>query len=106
MVSPTGGWLRGLRAASLGVVGFLLALVAHVTAGGATPGPVVLVGLVGLVGLVAVLLTGVRLSPLRIGVSLAAMQMVLHEAFMWLGAPGDCVMTAVSAPDAMLIGQS
>ena len=62
---PTKGLLRGLRAASLGVVGFVLALAAHVAAGGAEPGPVVLLLLAGLVGLAAVLLTGVRLTPVR-----------------------------------------
>ena len=104
MVSPTRGWLRGLRAASLGVVTFVLAFVAHVTAGGATPGPVILTLLAGLTGLAAVLLTAVRLSPLRIGVSLAAMQVVLHEAFGWLGAPVDCATTAVGATGAMQMG--
>ena len=104
MVVPTRGWLRGLRAASLGVVGFVLALVAHVTAGGTAPGPVVLIMLAGLTGLAALLLTAVRLSPLRIGMALAAMQVLLHEAFMWLAAPADCAMTAVSAPSAMQVG--
>ncbi len=87
MTPPTQGWLRGLRAALLGGVGFALALVAHLTAGGAAPGPVALLFLAGLGGLAAVLLTKTRLSPVRLGVSLAAMQVVLHEAFMWLGAP-------------------
>jgi hypothetical protein len=104
MVSPTRGWLRGLRAASLGVVAFVLAFVAHVTAGGAAPGPVMLILLAGLTGLAAVLLTAVRLSPLRIGVSLAALQIVLHEAFGWLGAPVDCATTAVGATGAMQMG--
>jgi hypothetical protein len=105
MVSPTRGWLRGLRAASLGVVGFVLALVAHVSAGGAAPGALVLIQLAGLVGLAAVLLTAVRLSPLRIGLTLAAMQGVLHEAFGWLGAPVDCAATtAVSATGAIQMG--
>ena len=104
MVSPTRGWLRGLRAASLGVVGFVLAFAAHVTAGGAVPGPVMLTLLAGLTGLAAVLLTAVRLSPLRIGVSLAAMQVVLHEVFGWLGAPVDCATTAMGATGAMQMG--
>ena len=34
MLAPAQGLLRGLRAAALGVVGFVLALAAHVTAGG------------------------------------------------------------------------
>jgi hypothetical protein len=65
---------------------------------------VLLMLLAGMTGLASVLLTAVRLTPLRIGVSLAAMQVVLHEAFMWLGAPADCAMTAVSATGAMHIG--
>ena len=98
MLSPAQGLLRGLRAASLEVVGFVLALAAHVAAGGGTPGPVVLLLLGGLIGLAAVLLTGARLSPVRVGVCLAAMQVVLHEAFMWLGAPAGCVMPAMNTP--------
>lgn len=89
MSPPTKGFLRGFRAASLGVVGFVLALVAHVGAGGATPRPVVLVLLAGPITLAAVLLTRVRLSPVHVAVSLAAMQVVLHEAFM-LGAQAEC----------------
>ena len=65
MLSPTGGVLRGLRTASLGVTGFVLALMAHVAAGGGAPGPVALLLLAGLIGLGAFLLTVVRLSPLR-----------------------------------------
>lgn len=98
MLSPTRGRLRGLRAASFGVVGFVLALVAHVAAGGAAPGPAVLLLLAWLVGLAAVLLTGVRLSPLQVVVSVAAIQVVLHEAFMRLGAPAGCLIPAASAP--------
>ena len=98
MLSPAQGLLRGLRAASLGVVGFVLALAAHVAAGGGTPRPAVLLLLGGLIGLAAVLITGARLSPVRVGVCLAAMQVVLHEAFMWLGAPAGCVMPGMNTP--------
>jgi hypothetical protein len=105
MVSPTRGWLRGLRATALGVVGFALALLAHVTAAGAPPGSVVLSLLAGLTALAAVLLTAVRLSPLRIGMSLAAMQVLLHEAFTWLAAPAECAMAGVSVSGAMQVGQ-
>jgi len=98
MFTPTRGLLRGLRAASLGAVGFALALVAHVAAGGAAPGPVVLLVLAGPVSLAAVLLTGTRLSPVRVGVSLSAMQVVLHQAFLWLGAPAACPIRGVSGP--------
>jgi hypothetical protein len=98
MLSPAQGLLRGLRAASLGVVGFVLALAAHVAAGGPTPGPGVLLLLVGLIGLAAVLLTGVRLSPVRVVVSLTVMQVVLHETFMWLSVPAACGMPVMNAP--------
>ena len=98
MWSPTRGLLRVLRAASLGVVGFALALVAHMAGGGAAPGPVAMLFLAGLVGLAAVLLTGARLSVVRVGVSFSAMQVVLHEVFMRLGGRADCLMTGVSAP--------
>jgi hypothetical protein len=105
MVSPTRGRLRGLRAASLGVVSFVLALATHAVAGGAAPSLSMLTLLAGLTGLAAVLLTAVRLTPARILVSLAAMQVVLHEAFIWLAAPADCAMTALSATGAMQISQ-
>jgi hypothetical protein len=65
---------------------------------------VVLVLLAGLIGLAAVVLTADRLSPVRIGVSLAAMQVVLHETFMWLGAPTNCAMAALSVRGAMQMG--
>jgi hypothetical protein len=96
MLSPTGGVLRGLRTASLGVTGFVLALMAHVAAGGGAPGPVALLLLAGLIGLGTFLLTGVRLSPLRVEVSLSAMQVLLHEVFMLLGAPAGCLMPGMS----------
>ena len=97
MLSPAQGLLRGLRAASLGVVGFVLALAAHVAAGGPTPGPVVLLLLAGLIGVAAALLTGSRLSPVRVMVSLTAMQVVLHEVFMRLSGPAECLMTGMNA---------
>jgi hypothetical protein len=104
MVLPTRGWLRVLRACSLGIVGLALAFLAHVAAGGAAPSLVVLTLLAGLIGLAAVVLTAIRLSPVRIGLSLAAMQVVLHQAFMWLSAPTDCAMAAVSVPGALPMG--
>jgi hypothetical protein len=104
-MSPTRGLLRGSRAASLGVVGYGLALLAHVAAGGITPGPAALLLLAGLMGLASLLLTGVRLSPVLVGVSLTAMQVVLHEVFMWLGTPADCSISGVSASGAGHLGQ-
>jgi hypothetical protein len=88
MSSPTRGLIRGLRAGSLGVVGFVLALIAHVAAEGVVPGPAPLLMLGGLIGLAALLLTGIRLSPVRVCLSLMVMQVALHEAFMRLGATG------------------
>jgi hypothetical protein len=105
MLRPTGGLVRGVRAASLGIGGFVLALVAHAAAGGATPGPVVLLLLAGLTGLAAVLLTGVRLSPAQVVLSLTTMQVFLHEAFMWLGSPAACVTAGKGAPAGMDMGR-
>ena len=104
MLSPASGFLRGLRAACLGVVGLLLALVAHLAAGGVPPQPVVLLLLAGLLGVAAAWLTRVRLSPTRIGMSLAGMQVVLHEVFMLSGAPAGCLMTGVNTPAAAPTG--
>jgi hypothetical protein len=104
MRSPTSGWLRALRAASLGLAGFVLALVAHAAAGGATPGAVVLLWLACLTGLAAALLTRVRMSPVRIVLSLTTMQVVLHEAFMRLGSPVDCSTAVLSMPGDMPAG--
>ena len=105
MLRPTRGVLRGARAASLGIAGFVLALVAHTAARGATPGPVVLLLLAGLTCLAAVLLTGVLLSPVRVVVSLTTMQVALHEAFMWLGSSTGCTMTGMTAPAGMNMGR-
>jgi hypothetical protein len=76
--------IRGLRAGSLGVGGFVLALIAHVAAHGVIPGLASLVLLGGLTALAALLLTGVRLSPVRVGLSVVVMQLALHETFMRL----------------------
>jgi hypothetical protein len=103
-MSPTRGVLRGLRAASLGAAGFGLALVAHVAAGGSAPEPAGLLLLAGLIGQTALLLTRARLSPVRVGISLSAMQVVLHEAFMWLGSPAGCSMSGTVAPGGMQMG--
>jgi hypothetical protein len=80
--------IRGLRAGSLGVGGFVLALLAHVAAQGVVPGLASLLLLGGLIGLAAILLTGVRLSPVRVGLSVIVMQLALHEAFMRLSTTG------------------
>jgi hypothetical protein len=104
MLSPASGFLRGLRAACLGVVGLLLALVGHLAAGGVAPQPAVLLLLAGLLGVAGAWLTRVRLSPIRIGMSLAGMQVLLHEVFMLSGAPAGCLMTGVSTPAAARMG--
>ena len=105
MLRPTRGLLRAVRAASLGVGAFVLALVAHVAAGGATPRPAMLFLLAGLTGLAALLLTGVRLNPVQVVLSLAIMQVALHEAFMWLGSPTACEATGIGAPAGMDMGR-
>jgi hypothetical protein len=101
---PTTGLLRGLRASCLAVVGFNLALIAHVSAGGAAPAAAVLLLLAGLVCLAAVLVTRTRLNLVRIGISLSALQLVLHEALMRLGSPAVCPVTEVSTTSSMHMG--
>ena len=83
-MAPTSRLLGGLRAASLGVVGFVLARVAHVAAGGLTPGPVMLSLLAGLIGLAAVLLTRVRVSALGSGMSVMGASMAFMSTAMRL----------------------
>ena len=83
-MAPTSGLLGGLRAAPLGVVGFVLAPVAHVAAAGLTPGPVMLSLLAGLIGLAAVLLTRVRVSALRSGMSVMGASMAFMSTAMRL----------------------
>lgn len=100
-MTPTRGLLRALRAASLGAVGFTLALVAHLAAGGAAPGSALLLPLAGLIALAAVLLTGAQLSLVRVGISLSAMQVFLHQALMWLDSQAGCQMAGVSAAGGM-----
>lgn len=80
------------------MAGFALALLAHLGAGGTAPGPVVLLALAGLIALTAVLITGARLTALHVAVSLAGMQVFLHEAFMRLAAPVGCSMSGMSPP--------
>jgi hypothetical protein len=103
-MNPTRGLLRGLRASLLAIVGFNLAMVAHVTGGGTVPGPAVLLLLAGFIGVAAVFLTRTRLTPLRVSLSLCAMQVGLHEAFMRLGPQAACPMTNGSMAGGMPMG--
>jgi hypothetical protein len=83
-MAPTSGLLGGLHAASLGVVGLVLALVAHVAARGLTPGPVMLFLLAGLIGLAAVLLPRVQVSAVRTGMSVMGASMAFMSTAMRL----------------------
>ncbi len=88
--SPSSGALRWVRAAVLGLSCVLLALGAHVLAGGAAPSALTLLVLAVPIGCSCVLATGTRAGPLRIGLVLAAGQVGLHEAFMLAGAGAGC----------------
>jgi hypothetical protein len=81
-VSPADGLTRLGRAAVLGSCCLLLALTAHVLAGGAVPSVPALLVLTVPVACVCVLATGDRAGGYRIGLVLGATQVGLHEAFM------------------------
>jgi hypothetical protein len=86
-VTPARGALRLGRAAVLGVCCLLLSLTAHVLAGGAAPSPLALIVLAVPVACLSILVTGERAGLTRIGGTLAATQVGLHEGFMLLAQP-------------------
>jgi hypothetical protein len=94
-VTPARGALRLGRAAVLGTCCLLLSLTAHVLAGGAAPSPVALLALAVPVGCLSILVTGERAGLARIGGTLAATQLGLHEGFMLLAQP-HCALPAMA----------
>jgi hypothetical protein len=79
------GRARVRRGASAAAVSTLGALMAHVAAGGAMPGPLGVAFPLLLATLTCSLLAGVRMPWLRLGVSVAASQLLFHTLFV-LGA--------------------
>jgi hypothetical protein len=93
------------RAAAFGVVVLTIAAGAHVSAGGALPSMTVLALLAVPVTVAAVALTGRRCGPVLLLGSLAAAQVLLHEALMVLAprALGD-MSGPMSADSASAMG--
>jgi hypothetical protein len=97
MSSPTQGLLRRVARRLAGRCGLCPHPGSPCGGRGGAPGPVRPILLAGLTGL-AMLLTGVRLSLVRVGVSLTAVQVVLHEAFKRLNAPPAWAIAGMRAP--------
>jgi len=97
MLSPTRGATRVARAAAFGVATLALASGAHVVAGGALPSVMVLAVLALPLTMSAVILTGRRCGPLLLLGSLAAAQVLLHEALMRLSFHDSGEMLAAAA---------
>ena len=81
MTSPSAGGLRALRAAALATVTVSLALAAHTSAGGRTPGGLALATAVVGVGCAALLVTGRRLGRTATMAGLVVAQALLHAWF-------------------------
>jgi hypothetical protein len=100
MNPPDRGATRIARAAAFGVATLTLATGAHVSAGGAVPSLMVLAGLALPLAMAALILTSRRCGLLLLLSSLAAAQLLLHEALMTLSSqgPGEMLAGAVGAP--------
>jgi hypothetical protein len=96
-VSATRGALRLGRSAVLGAGCLLLALSAHVLAGGPAPSVLAVIVLAVPVTCSCVLVTGRQAGLGRIGTVLGLTQVGLHQGFMALAHP-DCAGTTASLP--------
>lgn len=96
-MSATRGALRLGRSAALGASCLLLALAAHVLAGGPAPSLLAVIVLAVPVSCACVLATGRRAGLARIGTVLGLTQLGLHQAFVALGQP-PCTGSTTSLP--------
>lgn len=92
MSNPVSGAVRSLRAALLGAVCVTLALTGHLLGGGRPPSLWALLLLSVPMGAVALGVTARRPRLPAIGLTVAASQVLLHEAFMWSAAGAGCVV--------------
>ena len=102
---PLDGLGRALRVALLGGGSLLLATAAHLSGGGALPGPGVLAVAAFVLGLVSVVLTARRVRLPVLVVALVPQQVLLHVLFDTAGAalgPGSCT-PAQAAHHAMTV---
>lgn len=97
---PGAGLLRVSRAAVLGSVAFVLALSAHVAAGGRAPSMATSLMLALSCAFVCFVLTSRRLGLVALATTLGVLQLVLHCAFVWF-TPGVCVTVSPSGGAAM-----
>lgn len=95
MAHPATGLARVSRATVLGLVAFVLALSAHLAAGGRAPSPAVACVLVVACCGVCLSLTSRRLGTLAIATTLGVFQLGLHYSFMWLTSAG-CVAASAA----------
>jgi hypothetical protein len=86
--------MRGARALVFGAASVLLAVSAHVIAGGQSPSALTLGLIVVPVAWVAAVLTRRKRGALAIAATLGATQLVLHEALMVLADGGQCSAAA------------
>ena len=93
MDRPASGASRGVRAAALGVVCVALALTGHLLGGGQAPSLWALLILGVPMGAVSLALTSRRRGLPAIGMTVAASQLLLHEALMWLTAGSGCAVS-------------
>lgn len=94
MGAPTRGATRIARAAAFGVATLTLATGAHILAGGALPSLMVLASLTVPLTMAAVFLTSRRCGPWLLLGSLAAAQVLLHEALMAFAGHGPSDLTS------------
>jgi len=81
--------VRVLRATALAAVTVGLALVAHLLAGGARPGPTTLAQAVAVLALVMALVAGRARTTAGLLIGLGGAQLLLHQWFA-LATPGEC----------------
>lgn len=79
MTDPSGGVVRGVRAANLSTVILALAVAGHVLGGGAWPSWGALLAVIVLAGALSAVLTNRRLTPVRLLAALSVGQLSVHE---------------------------
>jgi hypothetical protein len=99
--TPASTGLRGTRAAVFGTATLLLALGAHALAGGALPGPFVLLAAGLPTACVAVVLARRVRGPVALTATLTLTQLVLHELLATTATATGCMSAMPAGPHAM-----
>lgn len=79
--------LLAVRGSAASAVATLVAALSHSWAGGALPAPLLVVGMAALLVFPGMALMGARPRPLRIALTVPALQAMFHAAFTALGGP-------------------